>query len=589
MTGTLGKLRLLVRHLLAFTGWRAVAVVALMVIAAMTEGLGLILLVPLMAVVGLGAGEPAPGGFLDSITRFIAGIGIPMNLNTLLAVFLLIVIIRQTVVYLSARMVEDTRIGYMVALRRELFSALCETSWRTVKGGNLAQFGHVVLVDSWRAADAAQGIFQILSSSALVLASFTVAVILSPLLAVLVLVSIALLILIFSNRYAAVRGQGDRVVTMQNELYRVVENYLDNLRVAKLANAENRMQEEFSGTVSNLGDEYSGFTGNMARTRVALQISSAIGVGAFLLIAVNVFGSRGPELLLLVLITARLVPQCSVLNQYVHHLLHNLPAFSAVIKALDDCRDTPDAPESGSNDVVPERSIELRNVAVSGSGASGTQLLNEVSLEIEAGEFVVIQGPSGAGKSTLADVISGLLPVESGEMCIDGKALSLLELRAWRRSVGYVPQHSAMLRDTVLQNLSWVLRAPPGAADVQRALRCADAERIVEALPEGLHTMLSRREDRLSGGERQRLSLARELLRRPRLLILDEAMNALDPETESRVLRNLRAWRPELTVVIISHRKGSEAFADRVIMLGSGRIISNTKQTTTGGGSSRHA
>jgi ATP-binding cassette subfamily C protein len=215
--------------------------------------------------------------------------------------------------------------------------------------------------------------------------------------------------------------------------------------------------------------------------------------------------------------------------------------------------------------------------------------LNEVSLEIEAGEFVVIQGPSGAGKSTLADVISGLLPVESGEMCIDGKALSLLELRAWRRSVGYVPQHSAMLRDTVLQNLSWVLRAPPGAADVQRALRCADAERIVEALPEGLHTMLSRREDRLSGGERQRLSLARELLRRPRLLILDEAMNALDPETESRVLRNLRAWRPELTVVIISHRKGSEAFADRVIMLGSGRIISNTKQTTTGGGSSRHA
>jgi ATP-binding cassette subfamily C protein len=349
------------------------------------------------------------------------------------------------------------------------------------------------------------------------------------------------------------------------------------------------MQKEFSGTVSDLGEEYSGFTGNMARTRVALQISSAIGVGAFLLIAVNVFGSRGPELLLLVLITARLVPQCSLLNQYVHHLLHNLPAFSTVMQALDDCRDTPDAPESGANDVVHERSIELRNVTVSGSGASGTPLLTEVSLEIRAGDFVVIQGPSGAGKSTLADVISGLLPVESGEMCIDGTALSPLDLRAWRRSVGYVPQHSAMLRDTVMQNLSWVLRTSPGAADVQRALRCAEAERIVAALPEGLDTLLSRREDRLSGGERQRISLARELLRQPRLLILDEAMNALDPATESRVLENLRAWRPELTVVIISHRPGSVAFADRVIMLDSGRIISDKKQTTSGGGRSQHA
>ena len=575
MNRQIQDLSVLVRHLLSFTGWRAVLQIVLMIVAALSEGLGLLLLVPLMAIVGL-----APGQFYDSkvivaVNDAVGRLGLSLDLNLVVVVFIVLVVVRQVIVYGSTRFIEDTRINYVAAIRKELFEALGATRWRNLNGSQIVQFGQVLLMDCWRVGDAAQSLFRIFSGVILLIANVAVAMLLSPVLALVLLVSISILTLLFSNRFGAVQVQGTRITSVQNEVYRVVENYVDNLLVEKMAGAESRMQNEFASTVDALSAEYRGFIREAAATRMALQLTGAIGVGVFLLVAVNVFGSAGPELLLLIFITARLIPHISSLNQYTHRLLHNLPAFAHAREALERCRQHPDVGSTLVTLKTPQRSIELRNVTVLAPDDSAKILVDDVTLVVGVGEVVAVVGPSGAGKSTLADALAGLLRPDNGSIFLDGKSVREDQLPAWRKKVGYVPQSAVLLRATVRQNLTWLLADTPAAEEMERAMRCAEVTDIVAGMPDGLETRVDRREGTLSGGERQRIAIARELLRRPKLLILDEATNALDVDREARVLRNLQRFYPTMTVVFITHRPTTIALAGRVAHMNHGRVTSS--------------
>ena len=575
MNSQIQDLSVLVRHLLSFTGWRAALQIVLMIVAALSEGLGLLLLVPLMAIVGL-----APGQFYDSkvivaVNDAVGRLGLSLDLNLVVVVFIVLVVVRQVIVYGSARFIEDTRINYVAAIRKELFEALGATRWRNLNGSQIVQFGQVLLMDCWRVGDAAQSLFRIFSGVILLIANVAVAMLLSPVLALVLLVSISILTLLFSNRFGAVQVQGTRITSVQNEVYRVVENYVDNLRVAKMAGAESRMQNEFASTVDALSAEYRGFIREAAATRMALQLVGAIGVGVFLLVAVNVFGSAGPELLLLIFITARLIPHISSLNQDTHRLLHNLPAFAHAREALERCRQHPDVGSTLVTLNTPQRSIELRNVTVLAPDDSAKILVDDVTLVVGVGEVVAVVGPSGAGKSTLADALAGLLRPDNGSIFLDGKSVREDQLPAWRKNVGYVPQSAVLLRATVRQNLTWLLADTPAAEEMERAMRCAEVTDVVAGMPDGLETRVDRREGTLSGGERQRIAIARELLRRPKLLILDEATNALDVDREARVLRNLQRFYPTMTVVFITHRPTTIAVAGRVAHMNHGRVTSS--------------
>jgi ATP-binding cassette subfamily C protein len=127
-----------------------------------------------------------------------------------------------------------------------------------------------------------------------------------------------------------------------------------------------------------------------------------------------------------------------------------------------------------------------------------------------------------------------------------------------------------LLQDTVERNLTWVRSAPPSAAELEKSIQCAELSSVILRLKEGLATIVGRREGGLSGGECQRLAIARELLRNPNLLVLDEATNALDVDTEARVLRNIREHYPKLTILIVAHRESATALADRVIAMREG-------------------
>jgi len=214
-----------------------------------------------------------------------------------------------------------------------------------------------------------------------------------------------------------------------------------------------------------------------------------------------------------------------------------------------------------------ERGIELRGVRVR---LDGVAVIDDLNLMIPAGQVTALIGESGSGKTTTADAVVGLVRPEAGEITVDGVPLDELDLRKWRHLIGYVPQEMLMLHDSVAQNVS--LGDPEiTAQDIENALRDAGAWEFVSALSEGVESTVGERGSLLSGGQRQRIALARALVHGAKLLILDEATAALDPENEAAVWATIQRLRGRTTVLAISHQPVLSTVADGIYRIENGR------------------
>ncbi|MGH8636232.1 MAG: ATP-binding cassette domain-containing protein, partial [Burkholderiales bacterium] len=264
------------------------------------------------------------------------------------------------------------------------------------------------------------------------------------------------------------------------------------------------------------------------------------------------------SLLVMLFLLARVVNYLSKSQRAFQQVAMRESAYWSIAAAIDAARAQRET-AGGSQRIELEREIRFERVSFSYDGVT---IVQDQSFVLPARELTVLAGPSGAGKTTVLDLVTGLLQPDRGRILMDDVPLTEMDLRAWRCQIGYVPQESVMLNESVAYNVT--LGEPVPEEELTAALRAADALEFVEAMPEGVHTCIGEGGSRLSGGQRQRLAIARALIHKPRLLILDEATSNLDPEAQAIVLETLCHLKGKLTMLAVAHQERLMQIADRL-------------------------
>ena len=544
-----------------------VASLVLMGLVALTEGAGLLILLPLLALAGVTGGAPSAGGVWGKITPYV-----PHSLGGALLVYIAIVAARAVLEY--AESVASIRVQVEVTrnLRERLYRALVRARWETIAPLRGARLAHVLTAELERVSlttnQLLSGSLQLLIALVYALAAVT----LSPALALVAAVGALLLLLPARRQQREARRAGDKLTTLGAELFAGATEEVATLKVAKSAGIAERMADRFTERARTLGEALLDAHRRYRASSAFLTVGAAAALAIVVYVAVSRLHLPPASLLLLLLVCGRLVPRISSVQSSFLLTARTLPAAEAVQGLLDELEAAAESTErTPSAPLALMRSIELRDVTYRYPGAA-SPALRDVTLTIPAGRVTALVGSSGAGKSTLADLVLLLATAEQGALVVDGEPLVAERRDAWRASVGYVPQETHLFHDTIRENVRWV--APNASdAEVLDALRMAGASTLLARLPNGLDTKIGDRGTLLSGGERQRLALARALLRRPRLLVLDEATSALDPESERAIRQTIASLTPAVTVLTITHRLTTARQADHVVVLDHGAVV----------------
>lgn len=283
------------------------------------------------------------------------------------------------------------------------------------------------------------------------------------------------------------------------------------------------------------------------------------------------FSSVLPLLAALALGAQRLMPLAQGIYSNWGGLMGGIPAIRDVLLVVAKHEPEISPPSVGIN--ISFKKFELKDVSFSYETDGKVSTLKNVSLAITSGDVIGIVGKTGSGKSTFVDLVMGLLVPASGTIYMDSVPLDINNLSAWRGLISHVPQTIFLTDGTIADNIALATLIHDRDDDaLLSACRCAQLTEFIESLPEGLNTVVGERGVRLSGGQRQRIGIARALYKRKPFLVLDEATSALDDDTESKVMQSLHDNYPNLTVLMVAHRKSSLKHCDYIIELESGRI-----------------
>jgi ABC-type transport system involved in cytochrome bd biosynthesis fused ATPase/permease subunit len=342
---------------------------------------------------------------------------------------------------------------------------------------------------------------------------------------------------------------------------------LDVVRGLPTLRAYNRADAQ-AGLVAESGERYR--RGTMQVLRLSFLSGAVLDLAATLgtaLVAVTV-GVRliggGLTLragLIVLLLTPELYAPLRALGSLFHASSDGLAAAGRILDVLDAAA----PPPSGAGVPGTWQRLALAGVTVEHPDR-GAAVLNEVDLELRRGEVVVLTGPSGAGKSTAAALLLGLRRPDAGCVLVDGRDLATLDLPAWRREIGWLPQRPTMFRGTVRENIA--LGDPTASAErVQAAAELAGVSDVVAELRRGYDTVIGPGGRGLSTGEQRRIALARALLREPTLLVLDEPFASLDRESSAVVAAAIARVAPDRAVLVIDHDPHLLTIAYRTVRL----------------------
>ncbi|MCU7936571.1 MAG: ABC transporter ATP-binding protein/permease [Candidatus Thiodiazotropha sp. (ex Dulcina madagascariensis)] len=319
--------------------------------------------------------------------------------------------------------------------------------------------------------------------------------------------------------------------------------------------------------------------GNAVKSQTSMSLLNfgqggiiAVGVTLIMVLAANGVVTGSMSLGDLVLVNAfmlQLFIPLNFLGMVYRQIKYSLADMDLIFKLLEREPEITDAPDARA---LRLDGGEVRFEKVDFAYQAEREILHAIDFTIHAGEKVAVVGHSGAGKSTLSRLLFRFYDVSRGRVTIDGQDIRQVTRQSLRSAIGIVPQDTVLFNDTILYNLAY---GRPGATmeEIEEAARIAHIVDFIQQLPEGYQTVVGERGLKLSGGEKQRVAIARAMLKRPRILVFDEATSSLDTKTEQAIQETLREVARNHTTLVIAHRLSTVVDADRILVMERGRIM----------------
>ena len=543
-----------------------------LIMAGVVEGIGLTALLPLLQKVihlptAASSGSAAVSGIGNFVNSALLSLGITPTVGSLLLVILIGVFLRSLLILIA-----DRKVGYTVAnvatdLRLSLLQSLLSTRWGYFLDQKVGSMANAAGTEVLRAGSTYLHAATAIAMMVQAIAYFIVALLVSWEITLIFMTAASLVIyLLFSMVRKAKRAGTKQTVLLQSLLVRLSDS-LQSLKSFKAMGRQNLADKLLSSDTMKL---------NKAKRKQVLSKAVLRGIQEpmmTLLVVVGLYlmlvplNMDLPEVMVLIFLMSRMLAQSGKVQRKYQEMVMCESAYWSLQEKISKAQQNQEHP-GGDISATLEQGISINNVDF---GYNEKMILKNVSLEIPSRTFTSIIGPSGAGKTTLIDLITGFFQPVHGQVLVDGTPLPKIKLQSWRRMIGYVPQDTILLHDTVFINVT--LGEPSlSLEDAEYALKAAGIWDFVSSMPEGIHTTVGERGTKLSGGQRQRIAIARALAHRPQLLILDEATSALDPETESAICQTLDELRGTLTMLAISHQTALVEVADRVFKISDGNI-----------------
>ena len=573
------RLKRLIIEFLMLSPVSSILMLIFTILLGILHSLSFLALMPLMKYLGVLGNESSNTFFIRYFDKMIEWLGLD---NSLVSVLIFMVLLMWSIsgigyfitaysAKVSARITRD--------LREQFFNSIIKAKWFYFVKKQTGSVIHSVITETQSTVRGYQLSIQTCSNSIQSIILLITTFMVSPLISMFALLVGIIFIIIFNPWLAYAKGIGRRTgVLLQSITSRITDGLL-GLKPIKAMNSDRFLIPILRHETIELEKE-------QVKSFMVSQLPTVIRDSTVILIvALGTYSAIQYSLIPLVSLIPMIflfrtaIGKLGTTQSITQKLKEMEPFLISLKKNIGEINRIGEKWE-GFFDPIFNDSITINNLNFSYPTRS---VLSDVSIVIQKNSFIALMGESGAGKTTFSDILCALFTPDSGEVLVDGRNLFYeLDIKKWRRMIGYVPQDLFLFHDTIMKNVT-LGDSEIREEDVVRALKDAGAWEFVSELPERMNTVIGERGIRLSGGQRQRLSIARAVVRKPQLLILDEATTALDPKTEEKILRTLRQLTDKgITIVAVSHQTAVLDIADDVYRLAEGRFEKVEKKEKVG-------
>ena len=537
-----------------------------MLLASFSEMLGMGALVPLVSQVSSNDGG---GNSLVShlINQLFGWIGVAPSFTNLLLLLGTALVAKSTIAFLAMRYVAISGADVTTRIRSRLLAAIMNARWSYFVDHRPGEVSTMIAGQAGAAGEAFLSVAFLVTNSISGFGLLIAASIISFKLVVMCVVAVVALAFPLNYILKIARETGLRQFQVSNELTSGVQDVMGNMKPLKSMSRQAHFLGSFSSNIETLRKALIRVVVSQHGVYHGQDILGALMLLSGVYVGVEILHTPLSEMMAVGIVFYQIVDLIKRLQLNLQTSTITAQAYYGLIATAERAEAQAEI-DQGKAEPALQHSIKFEDV---GFSYGKKHVLGHVSLECLANEITVLIGPSGAGKTTLIDLIIGFYLPQKGRISIDGVAMQDVKLSAWRSKIGYVPQELTLLRGSIADNIKL------GDVDISddmivEALRLAGALSFVQALPEGIHTDIGTMGAKLSGGQRQRISLARALVLRPKLLLLDEVTSALDDVSEAEICENILSLSGKFTIVAITHKPAWTRIAGRIYKVSGGHV-----------------